>query len=94
LGVDLSKARPQSVADLDEDAHYDLIISLSPEAHHRMLDMVPKLADAAEYWQTLDPSIADGNREQRLMEYRAVRDMIDQRIAKRFPKQSFGQGGT
>lgn len=94
LGVDLSKARPQTVADLDEEAQFDLVISLSPEAHHRMLEMVPKLAGAAEYWQTLDPSMADGNREQRLMEYRGVRDMLDQRIAKRFPKQSFPAGGT
>lgn len=86
LGVDLAKFRPKNIADLDEDAHFDLVVSLSPEAHHRMLDLVPKLADEAEYWPTLDPSFGEGNREQRMAEYRAVRDALDQRIAKRFPR--------
>lgn len=94
FGVDLAKFRPRGFDDLDEDAHFDLVISLSPEAHHRVLNLVPQLADEAEYWPTYDPSVSEGNREQRMMEYRGVRDMLDQRIAKRFPKQSFGKGGT
>jgi hypothetical protein len=65
-------------------------VSLSPEAHHRALDLVPALGLEAEYWPTFDPSLAEGSREQLLMEYRAVRDGLDRRIAARFPRPSTG----
>ena len=89
LGGEL-KGRPRGFAALDEDARFDLIVSLSPEAHHRALELVGTLADAAEYWPTFDPSLAEGSRDQRLMEYRLVRDGLEQRIAKRFPRPSTG----
>lgn len=90
FGFDLTRHRPRTFADLDEDAHFDLVVSLSPEAHHRALDLVPALANSAEYWPTFDPSLAEGSREQRLMEYRGVRDGLDSRIAKRFVRPSTG----
>ncbi len=90
-GGDLSRHRPKPLAALDEDeAPFDLIVSLSPEAHHRALDLVPRLAAAAEYWPTFDPSLAEGSREQRLTEYRLVRDGLDRKIAQRFPRPSTG----
>jgi protein-tyrosine-phosphatase len=92
LGVDLSRHRPQGLeafAEMDEGP-FDLIVSLSPEAHHRALNLIPALGLAAEYWPTFDPSLAEGSREQRLMEYRSVRDGLDQRIAARFPRPSTG----
>lgn len=89
LGLDLTGHRPRGFDALEED-HFDLVISLSPEAHHHALGMVPRLADAAEYWPTFDPSLAEGSREQRLMEYRQVRDGLDRRIAERFPRPSTG----
>ena len=54
------------------------------------LDLVPALGLEAEYWPTFDPSLAEGSREQLLMEYRAVRDGLDRRIAARFPRPSTG----
>ena len=90
LGADLAGYRPRALEALEEDAHFDLVVSLSPEAHHRALALVPGVADAAEYWPTFDPSLAEGSREQRLMEYRGVRDGLDGRIAKRFPRPSTG----
>jgi len=92
LGADLSKHRPKGLAafEEDEDADFDLIVSLSPEAHHRVLDLIPRLGKAAEYWPTFDPSLAEGSREQRLMEYRLVRDGLAKRIAARFPRPSTG----
>lgn len=89
-GADLSRRRPRGFAALDEDARFDLIVSLSPEAHHKALELVPSLAEAAEYWPTFDPSVTEGSREQRLMEYRLVRDGLDRRIAQRFPRPSTG----
>jgi protein-tyrosine-phosphatase len=92
LGADLAKHRPKGVDVFkeDEQAGFDLVVSLSPEAHHRVLDLIPHLGKAAEYWATFDPSLAEGSREQRLMEYRMVRDALDKRIAGRFPRPSTG----
>ena len=56
MGIDLGKQRPQSFADL-EDSSFDVVISLSPEAHHRALEMTRTMAIEAEYWPTLDPSV-------------------------------------
>jgi len=43
-----------------------------------------RLAAAVEYWPTADPTAAEGNREQRLDAYRAVRDQLMARIQARF----------
>ena len=90
LGADLSRHRPKNFEALDEDAHFDLIVSLSPEAHHRALEKVPGLAGAAEYWPTFDPSVTESSRAQRLDEYRLVRDGLAKRIEARFPRPSTG----
>jgi protein-tyrosine-phosphatase len=93
-GVDLSRLHPKSFeavkSELEETGPFDLVISLSPEAHHRSLDLIPELAVAGEYWPTFDPSLAEGSREQLLMEYRAVRDGLAKRIAERFSRPSTG----
>lgn len=83
MGIDLGKHRPQDFEDL-EDSSFDLVISLSPEAHHRALEMTRTMAIEAEYWPTMDPSITSGSREQILDSYRDVRDNLVQRIRKRF----------
>jgi protein-tyrosine-phosphatase len=92
IGGDLSRARPKAIEalGLEEEGPFDLAVSLSPEAHHQALERVPELALAAEYWPTFDPSLAEGSREQVLMEYRAVRDALDKRIVARFPRPSTG----
>lgn len=82
-GIDLSKHRPQSFADL-EDSSFDIVISLSPEAHHRALELTRTMAIEAEYWPTLDPSATAGSREQILDSYRDVRDGLMKRIRTRF----------
>jgi len=83
IGIDLKKHRPQSFADL-EDSSFDVVISLSPEAHHRALEMTRTMAIEAEYWPTFDPSAAMGSREQILDSYRDVRDGLMRRIRARF----------
>ena len=89
LGVDLRKHRPKAFADLD-DASFDMIVTLTPEAHHRALEFTRTMAVDVEYWPTMDPSIIQGAREQRLDEYRAVRDSLDKRIAMRFQRPMTG----
>jgi protein-tyrosine-phosphatase len=84
LGIDISKHQPMSLAEL-HDTSFDLIVSLSPEAHHQALDLTGRFAVDVEYWPTPDPTLASGNREQILSAYRAVRDGLFKRIKQRFP---------
>lgn len=84
IGIDISKHKPSRFEDL-EDSFFDMVVSLSPEAHHHALEMTRNMSCEALFWNTLDPSLIDGNRETRLEEYRAVRDQLSRRILQRFP---------
>jgi protein-tyrosine-phosphatase len=86
VGIDISKHRPMTFEELDdwEGLNVDLIVSLSPEAHHKALDLTRTAAADVEYWPTPDPTAAEGSREQRLDAYRAVRDQLTGRIKARF----------
>ncbi len=83
LGIDLSRHRSKSFDDL-EDTSYDLIVSLSPEAQHKAVELTRTMACEVEFWMTLDPSIIEGNRDTRLDAYRTVRDQLNKRIEERF----------
>lgn len=84
IGIDLSKHRPKSFDEL-EDESFDLVITLSPEAQHRAMEMTRTMACDVEYWPMMDPTLAEGTREQRLAAYREVRDALMERIGNRFP---------
>jgi protein-tyrosine-phosphatase len=84
IGIDLRKHRAKSFEQL-EDTTYDVVISLSPEAHHKALELTRTMAIEAEYWPTFDPTAVEGDRERRLEAYREVRDQIVKRIHERFP---------
>lgn len=83
IGIDMSKHRPKSFDDL-EDTSYDLIISLSPEAQHKAVELTRTMACEVEFWNTLDPSLVEGNRAMRVESYRQVRDQLKKRIERRF----------
>lgn len=84
IGIDLSQHQSQAIADL-YDTSFDLVISLSPEAHHQALEMTRTQAIEAEYWPTFDPTIITGSRDQILHVYRDVRDTLYRKIQERFP---------
>jgi len=86
IGVDIARHRPTTFEELEdlEGLNFDLILTLSPEAHHRALELSRTLAADVEYWPTADPTLATGNREQQLDAYRQVRDQLMQRIKARF----------
>lgn len=84
LGIDMTKHRSKTF-DALEDTSFDLIISLSPEAQHKAVDMTRTMACDVEFWNTFDPSIVEGSREQRIDAYRDVRDGLMERIRQRFP---------
>lgn len=83
IGVDLSRHRAKTFEDL-EDSSFDLVITLSPQAQHHALEATRHWSCNIEYWPTLDPSIIEGQREQRLEAYRGVRDQLIERIKARF----------
>lgn len=93
LGLDISKHRPQTFEELEdfEGLNFDLVITLSPEAHHKALELTRTLALDVEYWPTYDPSAEQGNREQHLDSYRRVRDELMRRIRDRFPQMKGGE---
>lgn len=85
IGIDVSKHAPRTISELN-DTSFDLIVSLSPEAHHQALELTRTMAVDVEYWPTFDASLmmGQGNREQVMQAYRAVRDVLFQRIKTRF----------
>ena len=83
LGVDLSDHTPKSFDEL-EDTSFDLVISLSPEAQHRAVELSRGRAVDIEYWPTLDPTLVVGSRDQMLAAYREVRDSLEARLLERF----------
>ena len=92
IGIDIAAHRPITFEELEdlEGLNFDLIITLSPEAHHKALALTHRLAAEVEYWPTADPTAVEGNRAQRLDAYRATRDQLMERIRARFPPRSVG----
>jgi protein-tyrosine-phosphatase len=87
IGIDISKHKAKTFDDL-EDSSFDLVISLSPEAQHKAVDLTRFMACEVEFWHTFDPSVVEGSRDMRLEAYRLVRDELVRRIKERFPLAS------
>lgn len=85
IGIDITQHKPHTLRDL-HDTSFDLVITLSPEAHHQALELTRTMAVEVEYWPTFDATvmIGQGSREQILQAYRTVRDELFQRIKRRF----------
>ncbi len=85
IGIDVSDHTPQTIEEL-HDTSFDLIVTLSPEAHHQALELTRTMAVCVEYWPTIDASLmlGQGNRDQILQGYRAVRDQLFNNIKQRF----------
>ncbi len=85
IGIDASRHKPRTLEELEdwEGLNFDLIVSLSPEAHHRALEITRTSAVEVEYWPTPDATLVQGSREQMLDAYRAVRDLLIRRIKER-----------
>ncbi len=86
IGLDIGRHRPQTFEEIEdwEGLNFDLIVTLSPEAHHKALELTRAIAAGVEYWPTADPADTTGNREQRLDAYRSMRDQLLARIMARF----------
>jgi protein-tyrosine-phosphatase len=83
LGLDVSGHKPKTFAELEDDS-FDVVVSLTPEAQHRAVELSRDRAVEIEYWPTHDPTLTDGSREARLEAYRLVRDALAEQIKRRF----------
>lgn len=79
IGIDISRHRAKLLEDL-LDTSFDLVVTLSPEAHHQALELTRTESVEVVYWPTYDPSVSEGSRETRLAAYRALRDSLGARI--------------
>src|SRR5579862_5371282 len=89
VGIEIGKHKPRRFEDL-EDTSFDLIVTLSPEAHHKAMELTRTMSVEVEYWPTVDPTAVEGSRDQRLDAYRGVRDELMRRIEARFAVERAG----
>jgi protein-tyrosine-phosphatase len=92
IGIDITRHKPVTFEDVEdmEGLNFDLIVTLSPPAHHKALELTRTHAAVVEYWPTIDPTGVEGSREQRLDAYRSVRDELMARIRERFGSRTGG----
>ena len=92
VGIDIAGHKPIDFEELDdlEGLNFDLIVTLSPPAHHRAMELTRTNAAEVEYWPTTDPTSVEGTREQKLDAYREVRDQLMARIRERFGRSGGG----
>jgi protein-tyrosine-phosphatase len=83
---------PRTVEDI-EDAYFDLVITLAPEAHHAALEWTRTMAVEVEYWPMPDPTITMGTREQIMASYRDLYERLQARIAARFASEGGSEAG-
>jgi protein-tyrosine-phosphatase len=83
LGADLARHHPKTFDEL-EDEGFDVVVSLTPEAQHRAVELTRNRGVDLEYWPTHDPTLAMGARDAILAAYREVRDDLAARIRRRF----------
>jgi len=86
IGIDIARHKPITIEELEDldGLDFDLIVTLSPPAHHKAMALSGRSPAQVEYWPTVDPTGIEGNREQRLEAYRSLRDELMARIRARF----------
>ena len=89
MGIDVCEHEPRGFRDLGSET-FDLIITLSPEAHHHALELTRTMPVEVEYWPTFDATaLVSGLAQPDTAKiYRRVRDQLYQKI-----KSRFGAGG-
>ena len=83
INVDISKHESKTFDDLN-DTSFDLVISLTPEAQHKAVELTRTMAVEIEYWPSMDPTGIYGSREIIVGAFRQVRDQLLKRIEARF----------
>lgn len=89
IGVDMSRHKPHTFEDL-EDSNFDLIVTLSPEAHHKALEFTRAMAVDVVYWPTPDATVTQGSRDAILAAYREVRERLTAKIKELLGRSPIG----
>ena len=88
MDVELSRHRSRSFDEMeqwgDDLSSFDLVIALSPASRRRALELTRFFHLDVEYWPILDPTGLGETREAKLVQFRAARDQISQRLIERF----------
>lgn len=89
IGIDISDHEPRTFREIG-DTTFDLIVTLSPEAHHHALELTRIMAAKVEYWPTYDATVmsTEISRQLAAAQYRRVCNELFQRIKARFGSQS------
>ncbi len=83
LGLDLTRHVSKTFDDLG-DSSFDLVISLSPEAHRIAAERTRAMDCVHEFWVISDPTDVRGSRDMRLDAFRQTRDELSRKIRARF----------
>ncbi|WP_299872650.1 low molecular weight phosphatase family protein [uncultured Sulfitobacter sp.] len=88
MNVELSRHRSRSFDEMeqwgDDLSSFDLVIALSPASQRRALELTRFFHLEVEYWPILDPTGLGETREAKLVQFRAARDQIAERLLARF----------
>lgn len=88
MDVELARHRSRSFDEMeqwgDDLSSFDLIVALSPASQRRALELTRYFHLDVEYWPILDPTGLGETREAKLVQFRAARDQIADRLIDRF----------
>lgn len=82
-GLSLDAHNPRGLEEL-ADGFFDLVITLTPQANHAVMEAMRGCSVDVEYWPTPDPALVQGSREQILDAYRNIRETLKKQIFERF----------
>lgn len=84
MDIDMSNHKPKVFENLSSDS-FDVVLSLSPHAQHKAVDLTRYMHCDVKFWNIFDPSLVEGSRAVKLEAYRQVRDQLRQKILDLFP---------
>ncbi len=84
MDIDMSNHKPKTFENLSADS-FDVVMSLSPHAQHKAVDLTRYMHCDVKFWNIFDPSLVEGSRAVKLEAYRQVRDQLRQKILDLFP---------
>lgn len=90
MGIDIARHQSKTFEEL-EDTSFDLVISLTPQAQHRAVELTRTMACEVEFWPSFDPTAVEGSRHEILAAYRTLRDALWRQLRDRFPADPTGQ---
>jgi protein-tyrosine-phosphatase len=90
MGIDIARHQSKTFEEL-EDTSFDLVISLTPQAQHRAVELTRTMACEVEFWPSFDPTAVEGSRQEILAAYRTLRDALWRQLRERFPPDPTGQ---